>query len=208
MERHFSDEQRILVYLAEYCAEIHPYRNKLVMGDPQPTVLRLMSVRAQATVRGLFTILDDLFRSGMCLSRVDARTFVVDRRTGVPLLSTQGRLDILPFPVASQSQMDSNVRAMGTLVRCLVFRLPWEAIPIDEVEFGLLPLMANHGRSNWPAVYNHPCLVPLENRLTFQSRIHQELTKVIWKTQKTKCLNVLKALQFSGDWHSRVNSNK
>lgn len=150
--------------------------------------------------------MDDLFNSGMCLARVDAGTFVADGRTGIPMLSTQGRQCILPFAVPSQ--MDTNVRDMGALVRCLVFRVPWTPILIEEVELGLLPLMANHGRNNWAAILNHPSLVPLENRLTFQSRIHQELTKIIWKTQKAKCVNVLRSLQFPADWHSRVNNNK
>lgn len=52
MERHFADQQRILVYLAEYCRGFNPYRYEIVKGVPQAVpgaplpVLRLMSVMA------------------------------------------------------------------------------------------------------------------------------------------------------------------
>jgi hypothetical protein len=52
-------------------------------------MLHLLLTGSQATTRGLLLILDD-FASGSHMRRIHSGTFVVDGRTGVPLLSVQG----------------------------------------------------------------------------------------------------------------------
>ncbi|CAN6303298.1 unnamed protein product [Urochloa humidicola] len=212
MEKHFSDERRVLVSLPDYCRTFPAYQFLIVLGVPSGlrmqtrSVVRMLSLRTQASIRGMLCILDDLFASGQCLRKINEGTFVFNKRTGIPLLSRQGRRDIAP--ITDGTQVDRNGREMAILIRGSVLRSPpCTAVPVEEVEQGLLLLMQTQGRATWPVILNHPSLVPLENRLTLQSRLHQELFKILWRTHPGKCLRVLRQLLFPSDWHARAKRN-
>jgi len=90
--------------------------------------------------------------------------------------------------------MDLNLRWMASCQR---------AVPVIEVEQGLLYMMENEGFRMWDAIRDHSSLVPLVNR----PDLHYHLVNVVVCTNLNGYWAVLGMLQVNGQWHAAVNNN-
>jgi len=94
--------------------------------------------------------------------------------------------------------MDLNLRWMASCQR---------AVPVIEVEQGLLYMMENEGFRMWDAIRDHSSLVPLVNRPDLLLRLHDHLVNVVVCTNLKGYWAVLSMLKGNGQWHAAVNNN-
>ena len=85
--------------------------------------------------------------------------------------------------------MDLNLRWMASCQR---------AVPVIEVEQGLLYMMENEGFRMWDAIRDHSSLVPSLNRPDLLLRLHYHLVNVVVCTNLNGYWAVLGMLQVNG----------
>lgn len=86
--------------------------------------------------------------------------------------------EVVSDPEERREQGDRTLRSLGILIRTSIFS-GQSPVPVEEMEDGLLHMLANDDITMWPVIRMHSSLLPIYSRVDCLLALHDELVKVV-----------------------------
>jgi hypothetical protein len=201
---------REVVTLKEYCTDM-PVLTHLPIPGALPQLKdgtmvveekTFLAEPAQEVCRATLIFLEDLFKSGYCLTTIEETTLMVDTSSVTVLLTVEARENDVVL-ISSLADVDNTIASLAKKLEDYLFNQNGlSAADVPEVST-LFSMMAHSGNTMWYAIVNNSALIPLENRREFFIRMYEQLT-IVKEANRTAFDDIMEELIFPMSWHDLV----